>query len=814
MGCGCSSLQPKDNRSSVGNETVPKSSSVSIIHNPFGSTKKIDPTKNSLPRIEEKIYNENTTSINDNNLIKNEKPVSLPLPPPASSQILPTVSNPLVPLSSSMITNNNKDPLDILKETVEGFKPEYKLGNLIGKGSFGHVYTSSHRKTGNNNFAIKIMDRNRIKSSSIYREWMVLEHIGTEAHRGIVNYFATYKTKRDVSFVFELMSGGELFDRLVSFGVDNENIVREAFRPVIEGLIYLHSRGIVHRDIKPENLLLKMHPPNSNAIPILKISDFGLSQLINPNERLLKICGTAPYSAPEMFQPDKPGYDLKFDCFSMGVVLYVALVGYHPFDPNGTSAVVDIKARARNVIYDFSGTEWANISDVGKDLIRRLIIKDPDNRLESKMILQHPWFRQDFIIPPTVMTNVNGYTSTVPSPTGPILQTKGTDGAMETVLPSDTEVTETHTATETTMVPSVMEIGHAVAAHSYVGKAGGGSIFRSTNRLAKSLTHVDGVSLCEEITMDIDNGNHIPPLSTYDLREDKPQGPTVRSGTPSLPPPIDTTLPKNISQVTMSDVSYPYPSPFTSPISSVSSPSGSSTTDRSFTASTFESINGNTQGGSTDNRMFTTDYTTKVPTLPNDSHSLRNQTKSLSPRHSSFGHYIDSSELAPLNLSNNGSVQIIGSQSYPPVPEQQHHHHHHHSHRHHHYSRIHHRLTYVTRIHPYCGLCSSGNPLHTHACLSRYPTYSGPSDGRSSVASLPATSPTNLAHDLSIPNNLLLNTTTTTVIISPRPTNIPTMDIAEPTYQGGIHTAIPSSNMNSSTTDMLSPTNLSFTIRI
>lgn len=144
------------------------------------------------------------------------------------------------------------------------------------------------------------------------------------------------------------------------------------------------SRGAAQREVTAYNMWLE---------PVLKISDFGLSQLIGPREKLLKICGTWAYAAPEMSDPTRPGYDTKFDIFSFGVVLYVTLCGYHPFDPTGSLPVPEIKARARSATFDFEGEEWASVSPMAKDLLKRTIARDPEARLDSVRMLTHPWFR-------------------------------------------------------------------------------------------------------------------------------------------------------------------------------------------------------------------------------------------------------------------------------------------------------------------------------------------------------------------------------------------------------------------------------------
>lgn len=274
--------------------------------------------------------------------------------------------------------------------------------SLLGKGSFGVVYLGRHRQTGEA-VAIKLMRRGKVKATSIAREFTVLQHLGL--HPAIVGYRGAYKTAEEVAFVFELMSGGELFTRLITVGAVAESEARVQFAHITHALRYLHARGIVHRDVKPENVLMtaashstlgdtagtaasgsggsygtvtwqqqaaiaQAQAPGAGgaaAVAIVaagvtqaqpqlggvsqasasavvasagmstagnafsstgctwKLSDFGLSQLLGPQERLLKVCGTWAYAAPEMSAHDKRGYDCKFDCFSLGVVSPAAI---------------------------------------------------------------------------------------------------------------------------------------------------------------------------------------------------------------------------------------------------------------------------------------------------------------------------------------------------------------------------------------------------------------------------------------------------------------------------------------------------------
>jgi serine/threonine protein kinase len=168
---------------------------------------------------------------------------------------------------------------------------------------------------------------------------------------------------------------------------------------VAEALAFLHASGVVHRDIKPENLLLSEAIPDSTPLHEvrdlrLKISDMGLAQLLDARggTRLLKCCGTWAYAGPEMNAPERPGYAFAFDCWSFGVVLYVALSGAHPFDPTGTLDAAEIKERIQRGDFTFAAPVWARVSPLAIDLVRRLLRVEQESRLSAAACLKHAWW--------------------------------------------------------------------------------------------------------------------------------------------------------------------------------------------------------------------------------------------------------------------------------------------------------------------------------------------------------------------------------------------------------------------------------------
>uniref|UniRef100_A0A3B5LEY6 Protein kinase domain-containing protein n=1 Tax=Xiphophorus couchianus TaxID=32473 RepID=A0A3B5LEY6_9TELE len=192
-----------------------------------------------------------------------------------------------------------------------------------------------------------------------------------------------FETDTDIALVLELVTGGELFDRIVERGYYSERDAAHVIKQILEAVAYLHGNGVVHRDLKPENLLyadLSLDAP-------LKIADFGLSKIIDDQVTMKTVCGTPGYCAPEILRGN--AYGPEVDMWSVGVILYILLCGFEPFfDPRGDQYMY---SRILNCDYEFVSPWWDEVSLNAKDLVSKLIVLDPHKRLSVREALQHPW---------------------------------------------------------------------------------------------------------------------------------------------------------------------------------------------------------------------------------------------------------------------------------------------------------------------------------------------------------------------------------------------------------------------------------------
>ena len=196
--------------------------------------------------------------------------------------------------------------------------------------------------------------------------------------------------------VLELAEGGELFDKIIEKTRFNETEAKLHFYQMASAIQYLHSKKICHRDLKPENILLCSHDDKN---PVIKITDMGLSKLVDLGTVLKTFCGTPQYIAPEVFKGSgvfggpKP-YSLKVDCWGLGVILYILLSGTPPFSED-RRIQQELKEQILTANYTFYQQLFDNISVEAKDLIQKCLKVEPSERISAEEILNHPWLTND-----------------------------------------------------------------------------------------------------------------------------------------------------------------------------------------------------------------------------------------------------------------------------------------------------------------------------------------------------------------------------------------------------------------------------------
>jgi len=260
----------------------------------------------------------------------------------------------------------------------------YQLIKEIGKGAFSVVYLVKQKSTGTQ-FAVKIIDKQAASNADTDEAKLKqeVEILKRAKHPNIVQLIDEFETPQKLYLVMELVTGGELFDKLVEKGQYNEAEASSIVRKICSAIAYLHSVGIAHRDLKPENLLL--HSGNDTEV---KLSDFGLSKLFGEEQVMKTACGTPYYVAPEVL--GAAGYDKEVDLWSIGVITYLLLCGYPPFYGESLPEVFEQILKGH---FEFNAPYWDNISAEAKDFIKKLLMVDPDKRLTAENALQHPWIR-------------------------------------------------------------------------------------------------------------------------------------------------------------------------------------------------------------------------------------------------------------------------------------------------------------------------------------------------------------------------------------------------------------------------------------
>ncbi|ESW09658.1 hypothetical protein PHAVU_009G145400 [Phaseolus vulgaris] len=260
---------------------------------------------------------------------------------------------------------------------------KYEIGRTIGEGTFAKVKFAQNTETGES-VAMKVLDRSTIIKhkmvDQIKREISIMKLV---RHPYVVRLYEVLASRTKIYIILEFITGGELFDKIIHHGRLSEADSRRYFQQLIDGVDYCHSKGVYHRDLKPENLLL-------DSLGNIKISDFGLSALPEQGVSILRTtCGTPNYVAPEVLS--HKGYNgAVADVWSCGVILYVLLAGYLPFDELDLTTLYSKIERA-----EFSSPPWFPVG--AKILIKRILDPNPETRMTIEQIRNDEWFQRSYV---------------------------------------------------------------------------------------------------------------------------------------------------------------------------------------------------------------------------------------------------------------------------------------------------------------------------------------------------------------------------------------------------------------------------------
>ncbi|XP_047657276.1 myosin light chain kinase family member 4 isoform X2 [Tachysurus fulvidraco] len=250
---------------------------------------------------------------------------------------------------------------------------------MLGGGRFGMVHKCVENTSGLTLAAKIIKTRNQKEKEVVKSEIEVMNQLN---HASLIQLYAAYESRNDITLIMEYVEGGELFDRIID---ENYNLTELdtvlLIRQITEGLQYMHKMYILHLDLKPENILCVSRETNK-----IKIIDFGLARRYKPREKLKVNFGTPEFLAPEVINYEFVSFPT--DMWSLGVITYMLLSGLSPFlgdDDNETlNNILECK-------WSFEEAEFADISDEAKDFITHLLIKSKSWRMSASQSLKHPW---------------------------------------------------------------------------------------------------------------------------------------------------------------------------------------------------------------------------------------------------------------------------------------------------------------------------------------------------------------------------------------------------------------------------------------
>ncbi|XP_039514124.1 calcium/calmodulin-dependent protein kinase (CaM kinase) II beta 1 isoform X9 [Pimephales promelas] len=269
--------------------------------------------------------------------------------------------------------------------TCTRFTDEYQLYEELGKGAFSVVRRCVKLSTGQE-YAAKIINTKKLSArdhQKLEREARICRLL---KHSNIVRLHDSISEEGFHYLLFDLVTGGELFEDIVAREYYSEADASHCIHQILDSVHHIHQHDIVHRDLKPENLLLASKCKNA----AVKLADFGLAIEVQGDQQAwFGFAGTPGYLSPEVLR--KEAYGKPVDIWACGVILYILLVGYPPFwDEDQHKLYQQIKAGA----YDFPSPEWDTVTPEAKNLINQMLTINPGKRITAQEALKHPWVCQ------------------------------------------------------------------------------------------------------------------------------------------------------------------------------------------------------------------------------------------------------------------------------------------------------------------------------------------------------------------------------------------------------------------------------------
>ncbi|KAF7811719.1 calcium-dependent protein kinase 11 [Senna tora] len=280
--------------------------------------------------------------------------------------------------------------ISVLPYETPRLRDHYRVGKKLGQGQFGTTYLCMH-KTSGIHYACKSIPKRKLMCKEdyddVWREIQIMHHLSE--HPNVVRIQGTYEDSVFVHLVMELCAGGELFDRIIQKGHYSEKEAVKLIRTIVGVVEACHSLGVMHRDLKPENFLFDC----TGEAAQMKATDFGLSVFYKPGQVFSDVVGSPYYVAPEILCKH---YGPEVDVWSAGVILYILLSGVPPFwaetEPGIFRQILQGKL-------DFQSEPWPSISDSAKDLVKKMLERDPKKRISAHEVLCHPWINDDNVAP-------------------------------------------------------------------------------------------------------------------------------------------------------------------------------------------------------------------------------------------------------------------------------------------------------------------------------------------------------------------------------------------------------------------------------